>query len=207
MALRKKSLTRTVSGPYSAVQVVTLTSYDPGDSYKLSYNGSKTAALVSGTNGTAADVQSELRTLTGDASLTVTGTDNAGPFTVTFVDLEGDDILDVLSVTDGTGSAAGTVVASLAALAVTLKPYTGSPDGPYLIYRIVTSTDSGGSPTYEVTESSPGTAELADESPADVALTAPGKIVESITTSGLAFEDGDTVTFDIYYQSPGDRRF
>lgn len=207
MALRKKSLTRTVSGPYSSVQVITLTSWDPGDSFKLSYNGTKTAAFVSGTNGAASDLQTALRTLTGDASLTVTGTTDAGPFTVTFVDLTGTSILDVLSVTDGTGSTTGAVTASLAALAVTLKPYTGSPDGPYLIYRIVTSTTSGGSPTYEVTESSPGTAELADESPADVALAAPGKVVESITTSGLLFSDGDTVTFDIYYESPGDRRF
>lgn len=42
-----------------------------------------TASIVRGTNAGAANVQSELRTATGDSSLTVTGTDDEGPFTVT----------------------------------------------------------------------------------------------------------------------------
>jgi hypothetical protein len=204
MALRKKALTRTVSGPYSSVQVVTLTSWDAGDKFKLSYNGTKTAFIENGVNGAAADIEALLQTLTGDASLTVTGTDDAGPFTVTFVDLEGDDILDVLSVTDGTGSATGAVKASLAALDVELR----TASGPYRIFRVSTSTTSGASPTYEVTESSPGTAELADESPALVTINSgAGLVVDSITTSGDGFVDADTVTFNIYYESRGDIRF
>ncbi len=42
----------------------------------------ETVAFVRGTNGTAVAIQAALRTATGDSSLTVTGTTDAGPFTV-----------------------------------------------------------------------------------------------------------------------------
>lgn len=43
----------------------------------------ESVAFVRGTNATAAAIQAELRTLTGDAALTVAGTTDEGPFTVT----------------------------------------------------------------------------------------------------------------------------
>lgn len=92
------------------VQTITLTSWDAADSFKLQWpagTGSKTVAFVSGTNGTAAAIQTALRTLTGNANLTVTGTTDAGPFTVTFVGQNAD--VAALAVTDGTGGTTGAV--------------------------------------------------------------------------------------------------
>lgn len=70
------------------VQVVTLVSYGGTDSFTLGVRipnlGFQTSiAFVRGTNGTAAAIQAELRTLTGDSALTVTGTTDEGPFTIT----------------------------------------------------------------------------------------------------------------------------
>lgn len=79
-------------------RVITLQSYDGTDAFKVrvEWVGSRTnelqpgkegtvetIAFVRGTNGTAAAIQAELRTLTGDSSLVVTGTTDEGPFTVT----------------------------------------------------------------------------------------------------------------------------
>lgn len=200
MTLRKKSLTVTIGTDLdrNTVQVVTLTSWGAGDSFKLSYNGSATAAFVNATNGAAADIEAELITLTGDAGLTVTGTDDAGPFTVTFSETP----VDILTVTNAVGCT-GAVTVNVDAAAVSLRGAS-----PYRIIRIITSKTSSGSPTYEVTEATPGTVELADESPADVQLNSgAGYILETLTTSGLGFTDGDDVTFNIYYESAGDRRF
>jgi len=71
--------------PVGEVQVVTLTSYTGTDSFQLATASGATASFVRGTNGTAAAIQAALRTLTGDASLTVSGTTDEGPFTVTWV--------------------------------------------------------------------------------------------------------------------------
>lgn len=67
------------------VQLVTLTSWTGTDSFALTDGTNSTVPFVRGTNGTAGDVQAALRTLTGDASLTATGTTDEGPFTVTWV--------------------------------------------------------------------------------------------------------------------------
>ena len=67
------------------VQLVTLTGYAGTDSFALTDGENSTVPFVRGTNGTAAAIQTALRTLTGDASLTATGTTDEGPFTVTFV--------------------------------------------------------------------------------------------------------------------------
>jgi hypothetical protein len=67
------------------VQLVTLTAFDGTDSFVLRFGDNETVPFVRGTNATAAAIQAALRTLTGDASLTVAGTTDAGPFTVTFV--------------------------------------------------------------------------------------------------------------------------
>lgn len=72
--------------------VITLQAPTAADSFKLGayaqgadgdFARTDTAALVIGTNCAASDLQSELRTATGDSSLTVTGTTDVGPFTVT----------------------------------------------------------------------------------------------------------------------------
>ena len=67
------------------VQVITLTSYTGTDSFAIRDGDDETVPFVRGTNGTAAAIQTALRTLTGDASLTVAGTTDEGPFTVTWV--------------------------------------------------------------------------------------------------------------------------
>lgn len=69
------------------VQVITLADFDGTDSFALLKGDTNvsTAAFVRGTNATAADLQTALRTLTGDTTLTVTGTTDEGPFTVTWV--------------------------------------------------------------------------------------------------------------------------
>jgi len=85
-------------------QIVTLTGFDGTDSFKLTYDGSESAAFVRGTNATAAAIQTALRTLTGDTGLTVSGTTDAGPFTVTFSDTVTPKVLSVTSPSGCTGS-------------------------------------------------------------------------------------------------------
>ena len=199
MALRKLEQTHSPLDNTEDIvaQVVTLTSWGVGDSFKLSVDGgaTATAAFVQGTNGNASDLQTAMRTLTGDASLTVTGTDDAGPFTITFVAADP----AVVTVEDATGCT-GAVTSSFS-VAAQLRTQRG----PYLIRRILTETD-GDPSTYEVTENGPGSAELADENPADVALDPP-VVVDALTLSGAGQVDSDTITFTIYYESRGDWRF
>lgn len=79
-------------------RVITLNSFGGTDEFKIRVEFSssrtnelqpgkegtvETVAFVRGTNATAAAIQAELRTLTGDAALTVSGSTDAGPFTVT----------------------------------------------------------------------------------------------------------------------------
>lgn len=75
-------------------QTITLNSFGGTDSFKVRVyskrvNGdittTDTAAFVRGTNAAASDLQTALRTATGDTALTVSGTTDAGPYTVTFV--------------------------------------------------------------------------------------------------------------------------
>lgn len=67
-------------------QVVTLTGFAGTDSFKLTFGGQETVAFVRGTNATAADIEAGLEDLStiGDGNVTVTGTTDSGPFTVTF---------------------------------------------------------------------------------------------------------------------------
>lgn len=94
----------------NTVQLITLSGFDGTDSFKLTYNGTETAAFVRGTNATAAAIQTALRTATGDATLGVSGTTDAGPFTVTFTATTTP--IYALTVTSGTGGTTGTVVGS-----------------------------------------------------------------------------------------------
>lgn len=73
---------------FGSVQVITLTGFGAGDSFKVQYANATTASIAHG-SASAAQMQTAIRSLTGDTGLTVTGTDNAGPYTVTFVDLRG----------------------------------------------------------------------------------------------------------------------
>jgi len=69
------------------VQVITLTSFGTaGDSFTLYTEGQQTIAFVHTTNAAASDLQAGLRSATGDTGLTVTGTTNAGPYTVTWAE-------------------------------------------------------------------------------------------------------------------------
>lgn len=81
------------------IQTLTLTSAGAGDSFTLGYNNAKTVPFVIGTNGTAAAIQAALRTATGDTGLTVSGTTDIGPFTVTFVQPGHKSTLEVLDPT------------------------------------------------------------------------------------------------------------
>src|SRR5205085_4525259 len=74
---------------FRTVQTITLASADAGDYFDMQYQNSAVTRYTVGTNMTAAAMQAALRTATGDASLTVAGTTDAGPFTVTFVALLG----------------------------------------------------------------------------------------------------------------------
>lgn len=201
MALRKKTHTVVIGTDLDVnkVQVVTLTSYTGTDSFKLTYNGTETVAFVRGTNGTAAAIQTALRTATGDADLTVTGTTDEGPFTVTFTTTP----TDILTVTNPSGCT-GAVTVNLGNDTIPLRTNAG----PYLIRRILTTHTPADSstPTFEVTATGPLTDELADESPSDVLLTVPYP-VEGLRVSGLAFEDGDELEVIVYYESRGDIRF
>lgn len=77
--------------PLYGVQVIDTTTavgYGAGDSFKLTYGGQETIAFVHGTNATASAIQAGLIVLStiGPNGVTVTGTTNTGPFTVTFLD-------------------------------------------------------------------------------------------------------------------------
>lgn len=70
------------------VQVIDVMDVAGGDLFNLKgqLNGANlgtTANFVAGTNMTAAAIQTALRTLTSDSNLTVTGTTDVGPFTIT----------------------------------------------------------------------------------------------------------------------------
>lgn len=75
------------------IQVITLTDEagapDPGDEFKVVCEGNTTAAFVIGTNCAATDIQTALRTASGDSGLAVSGTTDEGPFTVTWSTSEG----------------------------------------------------------------------------------------------------------------------
>jgi hypothetical protein len=72
------------------VQVITMTSFAGTDSFTVTVNegntAATTAAFVRGTNAAAADLQTALRTATGDSGLTVSGTTDEGPYTITFAE-------------------------------------------------------------------------------------------------------------------------
>jgi hypothetical protein len=78
-----RALMDTVTAVTQEVQVLTLTSDPSLAAFTLTWNGVSSASFVKGTNQTAALIQASLRTVTGDATLTVTGTTDAGPFTIT----------------------------------------------------------------------------------------------------------------------------
>lgn len=69
----------------SEIQVITMTSFTGTDSFTITQNGATTIPFVRGTNAAESDLQAALRTLTGDSTLTVTGTLDEGPYTVTYV--------------------------------------------------------------------------------------------------------------------------
>lgn len=85
-----------------STQVITLSGFGATDSFKLTYNGVEGATtFVRQTNAAASDLQTALRTATGDTGLLVTGTTDAGPYTVVFT--AGFDALGLISVTSGNG--------------------------------------------------------------------------------------------------------
>lgn len=73
----------------NSTQVITLTGFGGTDSFKVTSVAqgglsTESAAFVRGTNAAASDLQTALRTLTGDTLLVVEGTTDAGPYTVQF---------------------------------------------------------------------------------------------------------------------------
>lgn len=88
------------------------TGYGAGDSFTLTVGGQVTSAFVNGTNAAASDLQTGLAALStvGAGNVTVTGTTNTGPFTITFGGaLSGTDV-PALTLTGVTGFTGGTVV-------------------------------------------------------------------------------------------------
>jgi hypothetical protein len=191
--------------PWATVQKITLTDEggnpDAGDLITLTYDGVTTVDFVTETNQTAAAMQTALRTATGDTGLTVTGTTDVGPFTVTFVN---EIPVDIISA----------VETGLTSVVVTVQPNYTLPlkgPGPYVIHRVITEdVASVGSPTYEVktADTHPtSTVELADEGPAEVILTTQPIVCDDLVFSGLLLQDTDNIGVTVYYESAGDRRF
>jgi hypothetical protein len=92
--------------PTGDVQTITISGVPTGGTYKLTFAGTSTANLAY--NANAAAVQAALRTLTGDAALTVTGT---GPLVVHFAanGLQGDITATAVALTGGTAPAVAVV--------------------------------------------------------------------------------------------------
>lgn len=90
------------------VQVLTLTDFSGTDSVTLAVREAgvttTTAAFVRGTNATAAAIQAALRTATGDTGLTVAGTTDEGPFTITFAETTAQSEIVVSAVSGCTGA-------------------------------------------------------------------------------------------------------
>lgn len=91
-------------------QVITLSGFDGTDAFKLTWNGTEGGTTFTrGTNATEAAIQTALRTATGDTGLTVTGTVDAGPFTVVFSNPA---LAYEVTVTSGTGGTTGATTAT-----------------------------------------------------------------------------------------------
>ncbi len=206
--------------------IVTPASWGVGDSFKLAYNGAQTVAFVQGTNDTAANIQTALRTLFGDTGLTVTGVDGSGPFTVT--PTAGFTVVDFLAPaaeTNCTAPVTATFKDNLLILGggtdfLSVAEHDQGADNsvyvhglnrnftnhsPVLVRRASSFITAGAGFTYELKDSEWGT-ELMDENPVDVVLTVPYPC-NGLVFSGAALQDGDAVTLYIWYETPGDRRF
>lgn len=138
---------------YAKVQTITLTTPAAGNSFKLTYLTAEGAtAFVVGTNCTAAEIQAALRTATGDTLLTVTGTTDTGPFTVTFTNGFHNDLLTATSVTGGTLAVACTndhkmqypCPGNHSATGVTPGADDGVSAGPHTIYQTVSTSSKVG---------------------------------------------------------------
>lgn len=104
------------------VNVITLTGPSAADTFKLTYNSVEGATTFTvGTNCTAAAIQSALRTATSDSGLAVSGTTDAGPFTVTFT--AGFDALSDVTVTSASGLTGATTETNPDQDSI--KPYQG----------------------------------------------------------------------------------
>jgi hypothetical protein len=94
----------------SRTQVITLNAFGSTDQFVIRCtdpNGvtvTDTDPVIRGTNATATDIQALLRTATGDAALTVSGTTDTGPFTVTFVDKLGYPRLQLVALSGCSGN-------------------------------------------------------------------------------------------------------
>lgn len=89
-----------LSGLESSQQVVTLTSNPAGGAFTLFYTNTLGTVIGSdrfakGHNMTAAIMTTLLKSRTGDSGLTVTGTTDAGPFTITFTTLMNENTLAI----------------------------------------------------------------------------------------------------------------
>jgi hypothetical protein len=112
-------------------QIITLNSFGGTDSFKVRVvakaaaaggtgsSGSRdagnfavtdTAAFVRGTNAAASDLQTALRTATGDTGLTVSGTTDAGPYTVTYTN-RGQCLLELVGLSGCSGNVTRGVLA------------------------------------------------------------------------------------------------
>jgi hypothetical protein len=91
------------------IQTFTITGWDATDAFSIinPVTLEETIPFVHTTNGAATDVQAAMRTLTGDAALTCTGTVNVGPFVCTWVNQTTRQLL--YTVGRGTAGAAGTM--------------------------------------------------------------------------------------------------
>jgi hypothetical protein len=102
-----------VRGDSARTQVITLGAFAGTDSFKVRVRAladagaaaaTDTAAFVRGTNAAASDLQTALRTATGDTGLTVAGDTDEGPFTVTFVNKKGFPLFELVTLSACSGN-------------------------------------------------------------------------------------------------------
>jgi len=124
------------SGRTNATQVITLSSFGGTDSFKLTFMGNETAAIVRGTNAAASDVQTALEGIANIASgdILVTGNTDAGPYTVAFI--EG-------GVWEGLAVTAITVTSPSGCTGVVATTVTGGVVAGTTVGTAITTADTG----------------------------------------------------------------
>lgn len=107
------TLTSSLSDEIVVIDLSGATGYGSGDSFTLTLGGQTTSGFVNGTNAAATDLQTGLEGLStvGSGNVTVAGSTNTGPFTVTFKGSKSGVDMGAITISR-TGFTGGTIVVS-----------------------------------------------------------------------------------------------